>query len=128
MGYKVIPCGVLIDENGQIQHIEGGGFDIRNESTRMMLEGWLGDAELHITARFTRSLKGDKAIALFKDGLELIRKNNKKAAVATWRKAVRIDPKNIVIRKQLWALENPEKFYKGDIDFEWQLEQIEKGA
>ena len=128
MGYKVIPCGVLIDEKGQIQHTEFSGFDIRGESTRLILEGWLGGADLHITARFTRSLKGDKAIELFKNGLDLYRNNNHKGAIAAWKKAVRFDPNNFVIRKQLWALENPDKFYAGEIDFEWQREQIEKGV
>lgn len=128
MGYKVIPCGVLIDEKGQIQHIELAGFDIREESTRVLLESWFAGAELHITARFTRSLKGNKAIELFKDGLDLYRRNNQKGAVAAWKKAVRFDPDNFVIRKQLWALEYPDKFYAGKIDFEWQRELIEKGV
>lgn len=29
-----------------------------------------------------------------------------------------------LIRKQLWAIETPEAFYEGNVDFEWQKEQM----
>ena len=31
-----------------------------------------------------------------------------------------LDPENWLIRKQRWAIENPDKFYNGDIDTKWQ--------
>ena len=36
-------------------------------------------------------------------------------------------PDNFIIRKQIWAVEHPEKFYQGEIDYDWQQEQLERG-
>ena len=48
-------------------------------------------------------------------------------ALAEWRTAVAIDPGNFNIRKQVWAIENPERFYADRVDFDWQQEQLDKG-
>ncbi len=45
------------------------------------------------------------------------------AAIATWREALRLDPKNFTIRKQIWAVEHPEKFHPA-IDWDWQKQQL----
>jgi hypothetical protein len=44
-------------------------------------------------------------------------------AVGFLKKALALDPENKVIPKQIWALQNPEKFYQGPIDKEWQKKQ-----
>lgn len=46
-------------------------------------------------------------------------------ALAALRKAWALDPDNWVIRKQIWAIEHPEKFYPA-INTEWQREEIKK--
>ncbi|MDP6495328.1 MAG: hypothetical protein QGI09_07925 [Dehalococcoidia bacterium] len=39
-----------------------------------------------------------------------------------------LDPDNLVILKQIWAVEHPEKFYASNkVDYAWQKEQLEKG-
>jgi hypothetical protein len=43
--------------------------------------------------------------------------------VAAWREALRADPDNFVIRKQIWAVEHPERFYPS-IDWAWQRDQL----
>jgi len=38
-----------------------------------------------------------------------------------------LDPDNWRIRKQIWAIEHPDKFYTGKSpDFNWQSEQLKK--
>ena len=44
-------------------------------------------------------------------------------AVAAWRYALRPDPENLTIRKQIWAAEHPEKFHP-TIDWDWQRERL----
>ena len=44
-------------------------------------------------------------------------------AVGFLRQALALDPENRVLPKQIWALKNPEKFYSGPIDKEWQRQQ-----
>ena len=44
-----------------------------------------------------------------------------------WRKGVELEPDNYIIRKQNWAVENPDRFYEDKVDFDWQREQMEAG-
>lgn len=48
---------------------------------------------------------------------------DEKGALAALQKANALQPDDWLIRKQIWALEHPEKFYDGDIDYDWQREQ-----
>ncbi len=56
-------------------------------------------------------------------GAELFRRGARDAAVAEWRGALRLDPENLTIRKQVWMAEHPERFHPA-IDFAWQQEQL----
>lgn len=44
-------------------------------------------------------------------------------AVGFLKQALALDLENRVLPKQIWALKNPEKFYSGPIDKEWQKQQ-----
>jgi len=60
-------------------------------------------------------------------GLVLLHKNQKNDALAELKHARGLDPDNWRIRKQIWAIEHPDKFYSGDSpDFGWQKEQLER--
>ena len=64
-------------------------------------------------------------MAQFMMGQLLFQQGKKDAALACFRKALEFDPKNWRIRKQIWALEHPDKFYgTNGIDWGWQKEQI----
>ena len=68
-----------------------------------------------------------KANAVFREGLELYSADRVGDALARWRQGLELDPDNYLIRKQIWAVENPDRFYEGDVDYNWQQEQIAKG-
>jgi hypothetical protein len=40
--------------------------------------------------------------------------------MARLKEAVRLDPQNWLIRKQLWAIDAPEAFYEGEVNYDWQ--------
>ena len=40
--------------------------------------------------------------------------------MARLKEAVRLDPQNWLIRKQLWAIDPPEAFYEGEVNYVWQ--------
>ncbi len=44
-------------------------------------------------------------------------------AVGFLKQALAIDPESRVIPKQIWALQNPDRFYNGPIDKDWQKAQ-----
>src|SRR5262249_11052327 len=61
----------------------------------------------------------------FTYGLVLLRQGRTNDALAWFTTARDLDPDNWRIRKQIWALEHPEKFYGVQgIDWKWQKEQI----
>lgn len=64
----------------------------------------------------------------FRYGRLLLSLGRKDEGVASLRRALAVDPGNYVIRKQIWALENPGRFYDGGIDWDWQKEQSQREA
>lgn len=58
-------------------------------------------------------------------GRLLERTGQRDEAIAEWQAALRIDPENLVIRKQIWALRFPERFHP-TIDWDWQKKQFAK--
>ncbi len=66
--------------------------------------------------------------ALFREGLELYESGRTAEALARWRQGLELDPDNYLVRKQIWAVENPERFYEGDVDYDWQRAAVREGA
>ena len=68
-----------------------------------------------------------EALRLFREATAAIRRGDRVEAIRLLKLAYPLEPDNYIIRKQLWAIENPERFYGGDIDREWQDHQLEQG-
>ena len=64
----------------------------------------------------------------FRYGRLLLSLGRKDEGIASLRRALAVDSGNYVIRKQIWALENPGRFYDGGIDWDWQKEQSQREA
>jgi tetratricopeptide (TPR) repeat protein len=63
--------------------------------------------------------------AVFTTGTALLAIGRKEAALARFREALKLDPANYVVRKQIWLIEHPERFHP-TIDWAWQREQLAK--
>jgi hypothetical protein len=128
-GFRAIPNGYLIDENGVVEYEKLGGFDIRKPETASIVNRW-ADGEGLAAAQNPKAEAKDgpsaKAIALFQKGLELYNSDSVGEAMALWQQGLALDPDNYIILKQIWAVENPDRFYAGDIDYDWQREQMGK--
>ena len=58
-------------------------------------------------------------------GLVLLHQGERQAALSKLKEARDLDPENWRVRKQIWAIEHPEKFYNGSSpDFDWQTEEL----
>jgi hypothetical protein len=123
-GYRAIPNGILIDEEGRIQFQQYGGFDIKKEETQGLVSAFISSGR--IAGESPESI-GGPASDHFERGLALYQNGDDDGALATWREGIAIDPENWNMRKQLWAVENPDKFYSGKVDYTWQREQVEQG-
>ena len=107
-----------------------GGFDIRRRETAGILERWVsGESPVPAGEEPKGSLGAGhaEANAIFREGLDHYRAGRTTEALAHWRQGLDLDPGNYLIRKQIWAVENPEKFYDGDVDYNWQREQTTRG-
>jgi hypothetical protein len=138
LGYKAIPNGILLDEAGVVRYSKFSGFSVVNRDDVAAIERLLaeesGGAE-HAGARSPVLDRGQTLItagrpdlvearlAALQEGLERLRRSDRAGAIAAWREALAHDPDNFVIRKQIWAIEHPERFYP-TIDWAWQREQL----
>ena len=116
-----------MDESGIIRYTKFGGFDIRKPEHRQLAERFAASADLTMLeaqAEDASGFESDQALALFRQGLERYRAGDAQAALSAWHQGVALEPDNWIIRKQVWAIENPERFYACDVDFDWQREQI----
>ena len=129
-GFKAIPNGYLIDEGGIVRYQKLGGFDIRQAETASIVEKWLRSPSIdELLQEAAEALGGEhsEANALFRAGLALYRDGKVDAALAEWRRGMQLEPDNYIIRKQIWAVQNPDRFYAGAVDYAWQKEQMARG-
>ncbi|NJN80855.1 MAG: thioredoxin family protein [Caldilineaceae bacterium] len=129
-GFKAIPNGVFVDEAGVIRYTRFGGFDIRSAEYAELATRFAQSPDLDAiqqAAEAAGGIESDEALAEFQRGLAAYREGDVEKALVAWRDAVALEPDNWIIRKQIWAIEHPEKFYAGEVDFGWQREQIAQG-
>ena len=128
---KAIPYGVMIDEAGRL--VKGPfNVNVKDVKVREMLEKWLSDPTYNATLlqemeplNTEEAQTHPEAAARFQLGLVLLKSGKKAEAMAEWRKALALDPENWIIHKQIWAVEHPDKFYQGEVDYGWQKTQLE---
>ncbi len=89
----------------------------------LLREGRLAEAETTL-CRATELDPSDWS-ARFGLGTAQYQQGRTAAALANWKAALALDPPNFTVRKQIWMIEHPEKFYP-TIDFDWQKEQLER--
>lgn len=126
-GFKAVPNGILVDETGKVVHQKFGGFDIRKPETRELVEAWITSGASVVAESSGGANVDPRVHVLFDEGLDLLRNGDTDGARAKWRQASVIDPDNYVVHKQLWSIENPERFYGDKVDMAWQKEQLAQG-
>ncbi len=107
-------------------------INVNDKETLTMLEKWISDSDynavlLHDMQQSRKPVPETitEATARFQLGLVLLEGGKKQEAMAEWRKALALDPQNWIIHKQIWAVEHPNKFYEGNVDYGWQKTQLE---
>lgn len=125
-GFKAVPNGVLVGAGGTIEGIKAGRFDIRRPETRELVEAWLGGVRSPALEPRPESFSSAEAHVLFEQAVTAVRDGDRERAIAYLRRAHELDSDNMIIRKQIWAIEHPERFYRGEIDHEWQGRQPEQ--
>ncbi|MDQ3780735.1 MAG: thioredoxin family protein [Chloroflexota bacterium] len=130
LGFKAVPNGVLVDEDGVIRWAKYGGFSIDKPEDVEVVERFLrgedpGPSPVQDVPYTLGPLERELVDSKLRLGRLLDSLNRREEAVTEWQAALRLDPENLVIRKQVWAAEHPEKFHP-TIDWDWQREQLKQ--
>jgi len=125
IGFNAVPTLLLFDETRRLVH-GPISFDIRQEGMAEAILAWANGEGIGAALIKPRmgAANPDEAARLFREGQDQLKKGNRQAALAAWRQARELAPSNWLIRKQIWAVENPERFYDGPVDFDWQKTQL----
>lgn len=127
-GFKAVPNGVLVDDHGVVRWSKFGGFSIDNPEDVAAVERFLAGDDPGQSADAEESdplgpLARDLVATKVRLGHALLMAARRDEAVAAWRDALRLDPRDFTVRKQIWAVEHPERFYP-TIDVAWQGPQL----
>ncbi len=125
-GSTVIPVSILVDETGLVR-LRGAG---PSPEFLKKIEAILAEEPAAVAPPGEDS-RGPEAPATpwvekVRRARQLLAASRRAEAAAALKEALALEPQNWLLRKQVWALEHPEKFYGGPIDTAWQKEQVEK--
>ena len=128
--FRAIPNGIVLDADQVVRFRKLGGFSCEHDDDRTAVTRLLRGEVLPASAESvveppdeTAALRRELIETAWRLGLELRNRGATAEAAAAWRRALRYDPDNFVIRKQIWALLHPERF-REPIDYAWQQEQL----
>ena len=128
--FRAVPNGLVLDADRIIRYRKLGGFSCERDDDRAAVARLLrGEALPADAERATEppdenaALRRELIETAWRLGLELRNRGAIEEAATAWRRALRHDPDNFVIRKQIWALLHPERFNE-PIDYAWQREQL----
>ncbi len=96
---------------------------LRDQADLLLQLGRAPEAAARLEGALVRRNWDAKAWFLY--GSALLRMERKPHALEAFRAALRLKPSDFLIRKQIWAIEHPERFYP-EIDWNWQRGQMEK--
>ena len=131
LNLKYVPAGLVLDESGRLARAVGG-MNIDDESFRADLSSWAETGQIpkswieadRQSAPQEMTAAEAEADSRFQLAILLLERGKRDEAVAEMKRAFKLDPENWLIRKQLWAVEHPESFYEGNVDYGWQKEQM----
>lgn len=123
-GFQITPSGVFLDAAMNVSYIHGSAvdqFDVADPRVRLNLD-------LHLTGLVPQSSNEEarissRALEVFAEGTALFTAGDTMRALKTWRRALALDPDNFLVRSQIWAVENPDRFWPA-VDREWQEAQL----
>lgn len=120
-GFSVVPIQLYFDETGRLVWRMIGGP--KPETFARLDEELAKPRNMAPPTAFAPAASRGEAQELFARGVAALEAGERRRARKLWTAALAKDPGNWLIRKQVWALDAPERFYGESIDAEWQRER-----
>lgn len=122
--FDVVPLQLFFDETGRLVYTSRGAPE---GPVLERLDAELAKAVRTVPdASLTARAAAGGAEDAFSLGVAAFDAGRVREAREHWLRALREDPDNWLIRKQIWALEAPDRFYDGEIDVDWQRERVRR--
>ena len=128
---KYVPVAVLIDADGLLVR-PVCMVDIRDAAFQLELQEWVTSGSVPLSWKEGSSVEStslspaeQRSDAHLQKAVKHLEDDNREAALEELQEAVTLDPANWLIRKQGWAIEKPEAFYEGEVDYDWQKSRLE---
>ncbi len=104
------------------------GTNIDRESDWKEIADWLRTGSIDTSSKPTKpsGFTNPEAKLRFEAAAVALAKQESNTALSLLKGALQLDSGNWLIRKQIWAIQDPDRFYDGPIDFEWQKQQLQK--
>ncbi|HJN13890.1 MAG TPA: tetratricopeptide repeat protein [Armatimonadota bacterium] len=126
---RAVPFGIYVDEDGRLVK-PPHGISSGDADTLAELDAWIGGEEIRVEGGGGGRDQSDPVVReadlRFTLGSHLLTQDRQDEAIVQWRKALELDPDNWIIHKQIWAVEHPEAFYEGSVDYGWQKQELAK--
>lgn len=124
--FNFVPLTILIDESGR--PVRGPkGTSIDKESDRAEIAHWIEEGTLErVSTPGDQGFFTSEARLRYQVAALILSQGDTEKALGLLQKALRFDPKNWLILKQIWAIENPDRFYQGEVDYEWQRQRLQE--
>jgi len=130
---KYVPVGILIDEQGHLAR-SVSSVNIDDQAFKIELEEWVTTGntpaswQANDIQEAVRSLTPEEKEAdeHLNQAVLFLQQDRRQDAIEALKKGYQADPTNWLIRKQLWAIEQPTAFYSGPVDYAWQQQRIQE--
>lgn len=126
-GFKVVPNLLIFDEDLILKFKCIANINILKNEHKLLVENWIDTGDLESLNNINSKPINIPAI----ESVNVLREGNKILETGQGdvrqllKNMVSDDPENFIFRKQYWAINNPEKFYSGKIDTDWQRKKLE---
>ena len=131
-GVKYVPVGILLDVQGMLAR-SVGTIDVGDPALQEEIAQWIDSGSVPpqrqqqpegVADRARLSAREREADQHLQKAISHLDQGELDAALAELRQGTALDPDNWLIRKQGWAVENPQAFYAGEVDYQWQKTRI----
>ena len=129
-GFKVVTNLLIFYEDLILKFKCIANINILKNEHKLSVEHWIDTGDLGSLNNINSkpvSMPAKESVNVLREGNKII-ESGQGDAKNLLKNLVSEDPENFIFRKQYWAINNPEKFYLGKIDTDWQRKKLENNA